>query len=46
MSRKRPVREVKVPRKVAVRRSAVRGHCNKYAKLSKLPHGPYGDRKD
>jgi hypothetical protein len=46
MSRAKPIRDNKTPRKVAVRRSATKGHQNKYAAKSKLPHGPYGVQKD
>jgi hypothetical protein len=42
MSRKKPKKEIKVPRKVAVRRSATKEHQNKYADKSKLPHTAYG----
>lgn len=42
MSRKRTHKEVKTPRKVAIRRSACKGHRNKYAAFSKQPHNSYG----
>jgi hypothetical protein len=42
MSRKKPHREIKVSRKVAVRRSATKSHVNKYKvkddAMPKLPH--------
>lgn len=46
MSRKPADKSPKVPRKVAVRRAAVRPHRNKYARKSPLPHDAYGVRRD
>jgi hypothetical protein len=46
MTRQPEKKRKKVPRKVAVRRSATRNHQNKYAEKSTLKHGPYGVRCD
>lgn len=42
MSRKPDKKGIKVPRKVAVRRSAYKDHRNKYSDFSKFKHNPFG----
>ena len=45
MTRKKPKKDLKVPRKLKVRRSITKDHRNKYAEKSRFKHTAWGTRE-